>query len=442
MDITLPANNWKPRKYQLSFWQYMEKNHTSGARAVIAWHRRAGKDLTCINFTAWASMQRVGLYWLVFPLLNQGRRIAWTGMDGKGIPFINAWPKELIASKQGGEMRLTLKNGSVIQIMGADSPDRAVGANPVGMIFSEYSLCDPTIWQLTAPILAENSGWAIFNGTPRGENHFYDILKEAEQNPKWFASHLTAKDTKAVTPDALREAEKELGDDALFQQEFMTSFSSPLRGSYYDTQMKFLSRHNHIPDEGISVDPQLEVHTAWDLGVADSTSIWFYQQYGTEIRIVDYYENSGEGLPFYIRILKQWSDDYNIVYGKHYAPHDIRVKEFSSGKSRYETARELGIRFTIVPRHSIEDGINQVRNLLPRCWFDKDRCHKGINALKSYKKEFDDRRQTFKPTPLHDWASHAADAFRYLAWGFKDAKKKKARDRIAPQYSTGYSIFD
>ena len=386
-------------------------------------------------------MKRVGLYWLVFPLLNQGRRIAWTGMDGGGIPFINAWPKELIASKQGGEMRLTLKNGSVIQIMGADSPDRAVGANPVGMVFSEYSLCDPSIWKLTSPILAENNGWAIFNGTPRGENHFYDELQKTKTNPNWFGSHLTCKDTKAVTPQALEEARKELGDEALFQQEFFTSFNSPLQGAYYAQQMKQLSSQDRFLDN-ITPDPKLDVHTAWDIGVSDSTAIWFYQQYGTEIRIVDFYECSGEGLPFYIRYLRQWQNDHGTVYGRHYAPHDIKVTEFTSGKTRYETARQLGIKFSIVQKHGLEDGIEQARNLLPRCWFDKTKCDLGINALKSYRKEYDSLRKVFKPKPLHDWSSHAADAFRYLAWGFRDNKRRDARERSKKTYQATYSIFD
>lgn len=438
-QVTLPANNWQPRTYQLPFWKYMMGREDG--RAVLAWHRRAGKDLTCINMCATKSLKRVGLYWLVFPLLNQGRRIAWTGMDGGGIPFIKAWPEALVASKQGGEMRITLKNGSVIQIMGADRPDTAVGANPIGIVFSEYSLCDPTIWQLTAPILAENGGWAVFNGTPRGQNHFYDILEEAKINKSWYASHLTARDTRAVTPEKLEEARRELKNEALFQQEFMTSFSSPLQGAYYDSEMKLLSNEDRFL-EHITPDPKLEVHTAWDLGVADSTSIWFYQQFQSEIRILDYYENSGEGLPFYLRVLKQWERDHNVVYGKHFAPHDIKVKEFTSGKSRYETARELGFRFDIVPKHTLEDGIDQARALLPRCWFDRARCHRGINALKSYRKEWDALRNTFKPKPLHDWSSHAADAFRYLAWGFKDAQKATSRERIGSRYSTeSYNIF-
>lgn len=418
----------------------MERTGGRNARAVIAWHRRAGKDLTCINWTAVASVDRVGLYWLVFPLLNQGRRIAWTGMTGDGFPFMDAWPKELIASKQGGEMRLTLKTGSVIQIMGADQPDRAVGANPVGIVFSEYSLCNPAIWYLTSPILAENNGWAVFNGTPRGENHFHDMLQEANANPRWFGSHLTAKDTKAITPEQLRAARKELNDEALFQQEFMTSFNSPMQGAYYHTQMKYLAKNDRFTD--VTPDTKLEVNTAWDIGVNDSTAIWFYQQFGTEIRILDYYENSGEGLPHYIRVLKDWANDHNIVYGKHFAPHDIEVREFSSGKSRLETARKLGIKLRPVKKHDVQDGIEQVRNILPRCWFDKSRCHHGINALKSYRKEWDELRNTFKTRPLHDWACHGADAFRYLAWGFKDKRKKTARDKVGTHYVSNYDIFD
>lgn len=411
-----------------------------GARSVLAWHRRAGKDITCINWCAYASMQRVGLYWLVFPFLNQGRRIAWTGIDGGGKAFIAAWPDELIERKSDAEMRIHLKNGSIIQIMGADDPNKAVGSNPIGMVFSEYSLCNPAIWKLTNPILAENGGWAVFNGTPRGENHFYDILLEAKRNKDWFGSHLTARDTKAVTPKMLENARTELKDEAIFQQEFMTSFTSPIQGAFYGNQMRWLAKNNRFSDD-LSVDPKLEVHTAWDLGVDDSTAIWFYQQYGTEIRIVDFYENSGEGLTHYVRYCKQWSVDNNATYGKHYGPFDLAVRELSSGDSRLEIARRMGLRFTVVKKHLVEDGIENTRQFLPRCWFNSKKCHSGINALKCYTKDYDPVRNIFKPKPLHNWASHASDAFRYLAWGFRDEKK---RSEYADQrsYETEYSIFD
>lgn len=439
-SIVLPAQGWRPRSYQLPLWKYMEPQKR-GQRAVIAWHRRAGKDLTCINICATKSVQRVGLYWLVYPYLNQGRRIAWNGMDADGKKFLDAWPKGLIERRHDGDMRLYLRNGSIIQVMGADHPDRAVGTNPVGVVFSEMSLCDPLIWQLITPILAENGGWAIFNGTPRGENHFYDLKQEAEANKAWFCSHLSVKDTRVVSPQALREARAELKDEALFQQEFMTSFASPLQGAYYDSQMKMLAREKRFIDT-ISADPKLEVHTAWDLGMDDSTSIWFYQTFGTEIRLLDYYENSGEGLPFYVRHLRQWAVDNGVTYGRHFFPHDVKVREMNNGKSRFETLRELGVKVNVVKKHTVFDGIEASRNLLPRCWFSRHRCHRGINALKSYRKEWDALRNTFKTSPVHDWASHAADAFRILAWGFRDEKKQEeSRSRQNREYQREYEIF-
>lgn len=445
-QVTLPANGWVPRHYQLPFWQYMERKQRSslpgtyGARAVLAWHRRAGKDLTCTHWCATSSVQRVGLYWYVFPFLNQGRRILWTGMDGSGNPFLSAWPDDLVARKIDGEMRLHLKNGSIIQVMGADDPNKAVGANPIGIIFSEYSLCDPFIWQLTGPILAENGGWAIFNGTPRGENHFYDILMDAKADQEWFASHLSAKDTRAITVDSLRRARKELkGDEATFQQEYMTSFSSPIKGAYYEQQMRWLAKHGHITK--VAMEPKLEVHTAWDLGLDDATSIWFYQVYGGEVRLIDYYETSGESLLSCIRYVKQWMIDNSAMPGLNYGPHDIAVKEYTTGKARIEAAREVGFKFIPVQKHAREDGIDHTRSFLPKCWFDKERCHRGINSLKCYTKEWDQARQVFKPTPNHDWASHAADAFRYLAWGFRDERKRNRQLEEQRTYDVEYEIF-
>jgi hypothetical protein len=360
-------------------------------------------------------------------------------MDGGGRPFIDAWPKELVAKKQDAEMRLHLKNGSVIQVMGADDPDKAVGANPVGMVYSEYALCSPIIWKLTSPILNENGGWAIFNSTPRGENHFYDLMQAAVANKTWFSSHQNVVDTKVLSPDQLKIARDELKDEALFQQEYMTSFKVPLQGAYYDGPLKWLMKNKRLSDS-VQVEPRLEVHTAWDLGMDDATSIWFFQIYMNEIRVVDYYENSGESLLHYIKYLRQWGSEHDTVFGKHYAPHDIKVRELTSGKSRWETAREMGIRFNIVQKHSISDGIDQVRNTLPRCWFNSKTCSMGINALKSYRKEWDDSRQVFKTRPLHDWASHAADSFRYLAWGIMAQRLDKRR---APtSIDTTCNLFD
>jgi hypothetical protein len=427
MNIQIPAQGWIPRDYQLAFTKYMCQNK-KGLRAVVAWHRRAGKDLTSINIMAVKALQRKGLYLYIGPFNNQIRRIIWQGQDGDGRKFIDFIPRELVSRKSEQEMSLTLTNGSVVQLLGADNPDKLVGINPVGIVFSEYSLCDKQAWTLTNPILAENGGWALFNGTPRGQNHFYDILLRAQADKNWFASHLGALDTKAISPEDLRRARKEQDNEAKFQSEFMCSFHTPIEGAYYGSIMSRLYAKDQIV-ANIPVEPSLPVHTAWDLGMDDSTSIWFFQMFGKEVRIVHYLENSGEGLPYYARELDRWAILNDASYGKHYAPHDIAVREMGTGRSRLETARKLGIRFTKVKRMSVQDGIEAVRVILPQCWFSEDKCHMGIEHMKSYHKDFDSAKNVFKKSPVHDAASHGADAFRTLACGLKQGKGDTTKER-------------
>jgi hypothetical protein len=434
-DIVLPSQGFVPRWYQLPLWKYLE---AGGKRAAVVWPRRHGKDLLSINWCAVASQQRVGTYWLVYPYLNQGRRIAWTGMDGAGKKFLDAFPEELVSSRQNAEMRLSLKNGSVVQVMGADEPDRFVGANPVGIIFSEWSLMNPLVWKLTAPILAENGGWSIFIYTPRGANHGLDTLNTARTTPGWFHSKLTAADAKVLTAEQLREARKELKDDSLFQQEFFTSFTVPLAGAYYQTQFKYLYRHKRITE--VPVDPALPVTTAWDLGVDDEMAIWFAQESPAgEVRMVHYHSGRNEGLGHYIKYLHNWANDHGVTYKEHLAPHDIAVRELTTGKSRLETARSMGIKFRPVSKHSIEDGIEAVRNLLPMCWFDLVGTKDGASCLKSYSKKYDEQTDTYSTRPDHNWASHAADAMRTFAWGRRKAMVKKAKNSRFAQ--TEYDIF-
>lgn len=433
--VQLPANGFEPRWYQLPLWKYLENG---GKRGVAVWPRRHGKDFTAINWMACASQMRVGTYWIVYPYLNQGRRIAWTGMSKEGKKFIDAWPEELVQSKQNAEMRLTLKNGSVIQIMGADEPDRFVGANPVGIIFSEWPLMNPLVWKLTAPILAENGGWALWIFTPRGANHGLDKLNEARTTKGWFHSKLTAADCQVLDADQLRDLKKELGDDSLFMQEAFTSFTVPLQGAYYQKQFKTLMKEKRVMT--VPIETALPVTTSWDLGIDDHMVIWLTQETRSgEMRVIDYYQNKDEGLAHYIRWLKNWADDHNCVFKEHLAPHDIAVRELSSGKSRLETAREMGIRFRVVARHSVEDGIEAVRNLLPRCYFDLVRTKQGVNALKSYTKKWDDEKQTYSSRPEHDWASHPADAFRTLAWGLRRAPRKQNKKMLMAD--TDYDVF-
>lgn len=431
--VELPAQGWKPRWYQLPLWKYMEQG---GRRAVLCWPRRHGKDYVCINWCAIATQLRVGQYYYVMPYQNQARRIVWAGMDKMGKRFIDAFPRALIKSKLESEMRLTLKNGSIFQVLGGDDPDKLVGANPVGVVFSEYALTNPLCWKLIAPILAENGGWVIFNSTPRGNNHFRDMLDEAKRDKEnWYWSHETAKTLKVLTPEDLRQLRRDLKDEALFQQEAFCSFSAPMQGAYYDTQMKFLAKNKRIGR--VPPDPNLEIHTAWDLGMDDATTIWFFQQYQQEIRLVHYYEDSGEGLSHYIDYARTLIRKFGCVNGQNYAPHDINVRELGSGKSRLEQAKQLGMEFELVPKHSIEDGINEVRSVLYRCYFDHDECYQGLSCLRSYRKEFDPMKNVYKMRPLHDWSSHGADGFRTLAMGLR--RKPKAQK---PPQEVAISNYD
>jgi phage terminase large subunit len=429
--ITVPID-WKPRPYQLPLWKYMEGG---GKRAVAVWHRRAGKDLSSINWCAVSALTRPGLYWHLFPTYNQGRKIAWDGMTRDGRKFLEHFPKEMWEAVNNTEMRLTLKNGSIYQVVGTDNVDRLVGANPVGVVFSEYSLQDPRAWDYIRPILAENGGWALFIYTARGRNHGYDLLNVAKKNENWFQQVLSVEDTRAIPLSAIDEERASGMPEEMIQQEFYCSFDAPLVGSYYGNAMARLLADRHLTK--VPYEPLLDVHTAWDLGVGDSTSIIFYQLSGAEIRIIDYYEMQGEGLAHYAKVLRE----KEYVYGEHLAPHDIQVRDFSTGKSRLEAARELGIRFRVVPNLRVDDGIEAVRNTLPKCYFDENKCAHLIEALRQYRKDYDEKRQVFRDRPLHDWTSHPSDAMRYLALGVRQRTDKRM-SKLPRQAEGEYSIFD
>ncbi|CAB4182929.1 hypothetical protein UFOVP1090_39 [uncultured Caudovirales phage] len=412
-ELTIP-HNWTPRGYQLPLWKFLEGG---GKRAVAVWHRRCGKDLFSLNWCCTSMVERPGVYWHLFPTYNQGRKIAWDGFTKAGRKFIDHFPEQLVEAKNNTEMKLTFKTGGVYQVVGTEDPDRLVGANPVGCIFSEYSLQDPRAWNYIRPILAENGGWAIFIYTARGKNHGHTMLEMAKKNPNWFAEVLTVDDTHAITQEAIDEERASGMPEEMIQQEFYCSFEAPIVGAYYGNQMMKAQEEGRICS--VPWEPKLPVHTCWDLGVDDATCIVFYQQYGLEVRIIDYYEQSGEGLPHYIKHLKE--KDY--VYGRHIAPWDIEVREFTNGKSRKETAKSLGFKFETLKQHSVEDRIDNTRTFMQRCWFDQTKCERLIEGLRNYRKEWDEVRKVHKNKPEHDWSSHPADAFGYLAWGFKDKKK-------------------
>ncbi len=422
--INVPLN-WAPRPYQMNLWNALEGGCK---RAVAVWHRRAGKDLCSINWTVTQAFQRPGLYWHILPTYRQGRKIVWEGMTGAGRSFVSHWPDELVTRKRDDEMSLWIDTGrgtALWQVIGADDVDRLVGTNPVGCVFSEYSLQDPRVWNLIRPILAENGGWALFIYTPRGRNHGFRLAEMARENDTWFYEALSVDDTGVLTDEQIQE-ERDAGmPEELIQQEFYVSFDAPLVGSYYGDLMSEAAKKDRFTR--VPWEPKLPVVTAWDLGIGDYTAIWFCQMLRSEVRLIDYYQASGMGLDHFSKLVHEKP----YTYQEHLAPHDIEVRELGTGKSRKEIARDLGIRFRVVPKLSLEDGINAARMLLPRCWFDEKACETGIQALREYRKEWSAELEQFRDKPRHDWTSHAADAFRYLAVGLRPPMGK--REILAPK---------
>ena len=323
-----------------------------------------------------------------------------------------------------------MTNGSAIQLIGTDNVDSIVGSNPVGCVFSEFALQDPSAWDYLRPILRENGGWACFDFTPRGKNHGYKLYQMAKDNPEWFAEILTVEHTKVLTPEQIDQERLEGMSEEMIQQEYYCSFEGVQVGSYYGHQLKNSETLGHFVrdlfDEGVPVE------TWWDIGVGDSTAIWFTQTVNQEVHVIDYLEASGEGIGYFAKELQKKP----YIYATHNGPEDLNVREWgssgSSGKpvTRLDAARRLGINFRIVPDVSLEDGINTTRNFISRCWFDKIKCERGLDALQSYHKEWNDKMKDYKSTPHHDWSSHGSDAFRYLAVGHrvKVLKRKPVMD--------------
>lgn len=411
-ELPLP-HLWEPRGYQKPAWKALI--HDQVKRAVLLWHRRAGKDLLLLNATAVLSHRRRGVYWHVFPTAKQGRKILWDGVTKEGRPFLDHWPREILGARSEADMRLKLTNGSVWQIVGADNFNEAlIGGNPAGLVFSEYALQNPACWEHLRPILAENDGWAAFAYTPRGANHGQKLFTMAAANPAWFAERLTVADTQAISGDMIEEERRAGMPDELIAQEFHCSFTAALTGAYYGKQLEEAERDGRIGS--LELQRGQRVETWWDLGMNDATAIWFVARAGEELHVLDYYEASGEALEHYADVLHA----KGFVYERHIFPHDVSVRELGTGRSRLETLRELGIGGAhaparVAPGLRLADGINAVRTILPRCWFDAAKCEQGLEALKQYQRHWNDARRTFEEQPHHDWTSHAADAFRYGA---------------------------
>ena len=420
MNITIP-NNWNPRPHQLPFFQAMDSGKK---RACLVWHRRAGKDSSVLNFTAKEMFKRVGNYWHLFPKQRQARKAIWNGIDGQGRKIINqAFPEELRTRTDGTEMMIEMANGSTWQLCGSDNYDSLVGANPIGVVFSEWSLCDPNAWNYIRPMLAENGGWALFIYTPRGKNHGFSLYKMAKKNPDWYCELLTVNDTKredgtpVIGPEIIESERAEGMPEEQIQQEYYGSFEAQIPGAIYSRELASARDDGRLT--ALPIEPSLKVHTAWDLGISDAMSIWFFQAVGKEIRLIHYYENHNKGMEHYAQYLQQFAAQHQITYGEHLAPHDIEVRELTTGKTRKDMARSMGVTFRTVQRPRTKaEGHQAVRKVFPMLWIDENRAEHGLACISEYQYEWDDKKKVYKDQPKHDWASHGADALQTLALGY------------------------
>ena len=373
---------------------------------VIVCHRRFGKTVLAINHLIKGALLCKKIrpqFSYIAPTYTMGKRNAWDYLKEFSEPVPGREFNET-------ELRVNFPNGAQVKIFGADNPDSLRGIYHDGVVFDEYGLMEEAVWtEVVRPALADRQGWALFLGTPAGKNQFYEIADKAQRKKDWYFAEYRASRTNVLPAHELEASAQDMTHDE-YLQEYECSFEASIKGAIYGNEVRVARDAGRL--SRVPYDPILPVDTDWDLGIGDATAIWFSQSLRTgEIRLIDYYEHSGEGLPHYAQVLR----DRRYSYGTHWAPHDIEVKELGTGRSRLETARSLGITFRVVPKLSLEEGIHAARMIFPRCWFDAERCERGIEALQGYRRDYNTRIKEFTDRPVHDQYSHGADAFRYLA---------------------------
>ena len=395
---------YKPREHQLKVHELLD-----GKRfAVVVAHRRFGKTVAALNHLireAVLNEKETPRYAYIAPTYGQAKRVAWD--------YLVKYTTPLGGTNNISELRVDFW-GRRIQLYGSDNPDSLRGQYFDGVIIDEVGDQNPKIWtDIVRPALTDRKGWCLFIGTPKGHNHFKELRDRAEKEDGWGLLEFKASETGVVDEVELKAARNEMGEDK-YRQEFECSFDAAVEGSYYGQILNELEDKKHmqeIPREELS-----RTFTAWDLGMGDSTSIWVAQLVGTEVRLIDYYENHGVGLDHYVK----WIKDNDYLKSEHILPHDVRVRELGTGKSRMEMLEEAGLEVKIAPRMGLDDGIQAVRRLLPRCWFNVPQVQTGLNCLRNYRRDYDEKRKIFYERPLHDWSSHGSDSFRYLALGLDE----------------------
>lgn len=471
LSETTPARafgNWYTEPHQDKLWRYLE---SGGKRACAVWHRRAGKDDIALRWAYKAAHKRVGNYWHMLPQAEQARKAIWDAINPHtGIRRIDeAFPPYARKRTRNNEMMIEFLNGSIWQVVGSDNYNALVGSPPVGVVFSEWSIADPHAWAYMRPILRENGGWAIFIYTPRGRNHGLKLYQVAKKTEGWFCEVLPADQTGVFTPQDLAEELQENQDQygpehgkSFFEQEYLCSFDAANLGAIYASWIRQLEQKGQVT--AVGYDPRLPVHTAWDVGFKDLTTIWFWQVTLGEIRLIDYYQNNGKDTlhyceqlvgrkillgvdgkplkkgdskgdlqPVYGNAIEDANHRLAYTYGRHWVPHDAANELMAAGgRSIVNQAWDAGIEMSVIPATSQMNSIAAARKTLERCWFDEKRCELGIDALRTYQFEWDENKRTFKDAPRHDWASHGSDAFEIIGqvWQTPESEKPKAQPRF------------
>lgn len=390
------------------------------------------------------------VYWHVMPTLKQAKEVAWDMLKEISAPIPGV-------KHNNSELTVLYPNGNKLKLIGADDPDSLRGPALSGVSMDEYSqIPGRTFGEVISKALGDHVGYAIFAGTIKGKDQLYSLYEASKADPGWYAvwqdidvslatetgPTITAL-TRAMEDDRKLVLQGVMTQDE-FDQEWYLSPEAAIKGAIYKTQLAEARKQGRITR--VPFDPALPVDTDWDIGYGDATAIWFSQSLRSgEVRLIDYYEASGEPLPHYAAVLKRKEQERGFVYGKHWAPWDFAATSFETGNSRMEAAKAYGFTFTQSPRLSrtahgeVEEGINAARLLIGRCWFDEEHCEAGLEALRHYRRDFNTRLDEFKAEPVHDWASHGADAFRGLAVRHKVPVDAKPKPRVALPKEFGWS---
>lgn len=412
-----------PRHYQREFLQAVH----AGLNVCSVIHRRGGKDVISVQAWLLRALSRVGTHVYLFPLIQQARSVIWKGMDYDGRPFLSAIPDILIAKKNEARMEIELINGSRMVLGGSNNYNGLMGTNPVTIIYSEFSLHNPLARQYLNPILVQNGGIEIFQFTPRGKNHGWEVMDTVRDNPRYFVQHLNVKQTfiddartiPVISDEQIQNAINMGMSEEMIRQEFMCDFDVGNVGAYFTREMSDMEQEGRIIT--MKPNPMLPLHSVWDLGGTDATAGWLFQIEGKYINLLHILHDSGQGLKYYLEKADQIRKSFGCQWGNHFMPHDVRQghQGWEQAESRLSIARQHGWFFQVTPRVNFEDGIESMRYIFPKLRIDKLNCAIGIRAIREYQRMYDEARACYQSKPMDNWATHIVDALRYLAVNYR-----------------------